>query len=543
VVLAAGDELGRFQPLLDADRLHFLTRSTPDDAGVQSLLATALLRILPASARGIESPGPSGSSSGDGEAVELATAVRRVAACGDLPQALAQVGRDAAGFAPADAADCWIFDPDGSDVLLTADAGGERRVSAAAGIASFVARTGEAVVTADVASEPRHDPDVDGGAGAKAPLAAVPLGRVPGGLGNLGALVARRAPGGQPFGADDVRRLTVLAERVAPLLHGLADERRSVEGGVGAGVFRRAALDHHSRGLEHDGRPLEMTPIWMVRTYRLLLGMLAAALAFVTFGHHDEYAAGPAVVRFGDRVDVTARFAGTASSVEVEPGQQVDSGQVLARFHDQREAAELRRQGSELEALLAERLRDPSDLATARAVANLRAAQELARARLEERVLRAPRAGRVAALRLREGQAVAPGDVVVSLGGSGDDLSVLALLPGHARPQLRPGMDLRLELEGYRYAYQQLVIERVGDEVLGPAEAARLLPPAVADGLRPSGPVVFVHARLPRDAFEVDGRRYAFHDGMLGRAEARTHRERLLVTLVPALRGLGGGAP
>ncbi|MEM9598542.1 MAG: hypothetical protein AAGD06_30030, partial [Acidobacteriota bacterium] len=47
VVLAAGDELGRFQPLLDADRLHFLTRSTPDDAGVQSLLATALLRILP----------------------------------------------------------------------------------------------------------------------------------------------------------------------------------------------------------------------------------------------------------------------------------------------------------------------------------------------------------------------------------------------------------------------------------------------------------------------------------------------------------------
>ncbi len=44
---------------------------------------------------------------------------------------------------------------------------------------------------------------------------------------------------------------------------------------------------------------------------------------------------------------------------------------------------------------------------------------------------------------------------------------------------------------------------------------------------------MIVHGQLATTTFEASGRDYAFHDGMLGKAEVRVDRESLLSALLP----------
>ena len=542
LILNAGDAPERFQDLLDRDRLVFLTTRLPGIPEVSQLLRATLETHRP----GIDDPATPHGIVGSGSA-ELATSIRRLAGCADLSEGLRRVDQDAVIHSTAERCLCWLLSVGGNS-LTARSMGKDLQASTAAGLTSFAALTGRPVRVETASSDPRYDGDIDTPEGeGDERLLAMPMvvGRRV-----VGVLTATRGGGEQPFDDGEEQRLAIYAERIAPLLAGWIDEQQATaSAGTGAGVFRRAALDHHSRGSERDGRPLELRPVWLDRVYSLLLALVVTALAFVLFGRHSEYAAGPAVVRVDQGLDVTSPIAGTAVGIEVAVGDQVAASQLLVRLYDQGETTRLRRLRTELNAVLAERLRDPSDVATARSVATLRAEVELAEAQLEERSLRSPRAGRVRDLRLRPGQAIQPGDVVLSLAApQGErEVEVLALLPGHARPQLTLGTTLRLELAGYRYAYQHLIVEQVGNEVLSPAEAMRWLPPGVAETLRPAEPVVFVRARLPRSFFEVDGRHFSFHDGMSGTVEARMRSERLIFTLIPALRTLfdegGGTAP
>ena len=40
---------------------------------------------------------------------------------------------------------------------------------------------------------------------------------------------------------------------------------------------------------------------------------------------------------------------------------------------------------------------------------------------------------------------------------------MVALLPGEYRQLLKPGMPLRLDPQGYRYAYQHLIVDSVAE--------------------------------------------------------------------------------
>jgi membrane fusion protein (multidrug efflux system) len=137
---------------------------------------------------------------------------------------------------------------------------------------------------------------------------------------------------------------------------------------------------------------------------------------------------------------------------------------------------------------------------------------------------------------VRTSQHVTPGQTLLSLAGDDAELSIAALFPGHYRPLLEPGMPLRFELTGYRYAYQQLVIERVDDEVIGPSEARRTLGVAAGEALTLNGPLVLATARIPSSNFLSDDELYDYHDGLQGTAEVRVRSERLLPALVPALK-------
>jgi membrane fusion protein (multidrug efflux system) len=97
---------------------------------------------------------------------------------------------------------------------------------------------------------------------------------------------------------------------------------------------------------------------------------------------------------------------------------------------------------------------------------------------------------------------------------------------------------MRLELEGFKYQYQELIIDQVGDELVGPEEVRRYLGPELAESLTVSGAVVLVRAHAPSRFFEADGKRLAYFDGMMGTVDARLKSERIILTIMPGLKTL-----
>ena len=535
LVLAGGPDLSAFQDWIDQDRLFYLTSEPIPADDVAALLRSALER------RQTSSP----ILGARGEGRRLAAAVAAVAVTRTPPAAGRALASAASELLEAERASCLFHDP-AKDLLWAGEEGDPdaRRESAAVGLVSFVARTGLSIALERIGRDPRFDREADDPpAEGDERFAALPV-RVADGEPVLGVLSVVRPANAPAFSEDDLRLLRRLVEQTAPLLARLLPTDEAASAGAAQVLFREQALRIHQAGMRIEGDLLRADPRWMQHTYRLLLAVLAATLLFSVLGTVREYASGPAVVRLGGRTDLRATAAGTVSEVAVGRGERVAAGQVLVRLHGVQEAAELERIEREIELQLINRLRNTADTAAERSLLSLRAERELARSRVAERELRSPAAGVVDDVRAHPGQPVAPGQVVVTLAalaGAGGERTVIALLPGEYRPMLKPGMQLRMELQGYRYAFQHLTIQEVGSEVVGPAEARRYLGDEVADVATLDGPVVLVTASLPSVTFEAEGKTRRFHDGMWGKAEVRVRSERILVALVPALRALFKG--
>jgi membrane fusion protein (multidrug efflux system) len=538
VVLAAGADPTLFQDLIDRDRIFYLTQEPVPSGDLVAILRSAAGRWRGALGR-----------SGRSEERDLQQALlesrlvgaARLVANRRDPSAAARVTAEAVeDLAAADRAYCLLYDPE-KDTLWLGDEGApdERRESAAVGLVSFVARTGLPVTLERVGVDPRFDREADDpqAAGDERFLAVPLLG--PGGR-VLAVIAAVRVSAEPPFTDRDVDVLTRFAERAAPTF---AQLRLLKEDAApvplhSQKLFREPAIEYHQDGLRGEGDLLRADPAWMQWTYRLLVGVVLAGLLFTAVARVREYASGPAVVRLGGRTDLTANSDGTVSEVRIRPGQRVKPGELLVRFHGARETADLERIEREFELQLISRLRNPADSGAERALLTLRAERELAQARLDEREVRSPAAGVISDVRVRVGQRIVPGQALLSLLGKEGEPTVLAMLPGQYRPLLKPGMTLRLELQGYRYMYQHLEVASVGNEVIGPNEARRYLGEEVADAVPVNGAVVLVSARLPSHTFEVEGKARRYHDGMWGQAEVRVRSERVLVALIPALRAL-----
>lgn len=311
------------------------------------------------------------------------------------------------------------------------------------------------------------------------------------------------------------------------------------EGVAEPDIFRKEALEHHLRP-PREGEVLRLSPSWTRWTFWLLVSACAVGLLYALVGQVNEYASGPALVRIEGKTNVTAEAAGIVASVEVAPGQRVEIGAPLVRFAVAAEENELVRLQREYDLQLLKLLRDPQDGAARASLTGLGALKEQAESRVAQRLVRAPVAGVVSDVRIHPGQALAPGEVILSLVGEDARFSVVAMLPGHHRPLLKPGLPVRLELSGYRYAYQELVIDSVGDEVVGPSEVRRFLGAEIADTVSIGGPVVLVKARLEGQTFRLEGETYNYYDGMQGLAEARVRSESVLVTFIPSLKVLWG---
>jgi len=304
-------------------------------------------------------------------------------------------------------------------------------------------------------------------------------------------------------------------------------------------IFRAEAVAHKET-FSNMGSVLRIFPRWAQRVYWMSVAVLVCGLAFVALGSVDEYARGIAIVRVDGKHYLTAVASGTVQAVAVEAGQRVQPGDQLVELSAPDEAAELERIEHQLEQELVKTLRDPNDVAGRQLLIGLRTQQELAERRLRDRLVRSPVAGVVSDVRIREGQHLATGEPILSIIGDDARFSVIAMLPAHYRPMMSAGMPIRLELNGYRYAYVKLAIDQIGDEVVGPAETRRYVGPELADAVSLQGPVVLVQAHLPRRTFLSEGRTFNYFDGMQGFAEARVRSESILSILLPGLKGVRG---
>ena len=301
-------------------------------------------------------------------------------------------------------------------------------------------------------------------------------------------------------------------------------------------LFRAAAVEARARRAR-DGDILRIDARWPRVAYWMAVAAAGVALGFIAVVPVSEYAAGPAVVRFDGRRVIPATAAGTVEELTVQPGQRVAENETLLRLHSEEQAAELARATSEFDLQLVRLLRDPSDGVAKQTLAALRGRRDQAGNSLAERTLRAPIAGVVSEIHTRAGQRLAEGDIALTIAPDNTTISVLAVVAGDYRPMLERGQDVRFSLDGFKYDYRTLELEKVSDEAIGPTEVRRYFGPELADALAlEPGAKTLVRARVSSASFTFEGHPYGYFDGLTGIAEVRVRREPILVMLIPALR-------
>ncbi len=548
LVLEAGEHLERFQEFIDQDQLFYLSRRTLALDELAPLLTSALAHHRRKLATGSGPREQIVVSADDRYLDRILHHSQLMAAESDLKGAEGLAVEAIEELVEAQRAWLLFYDAASESLWSPLRADSDERESAAAGLVSFVARTGNAIRREQVGDDPRFDEEADNPDGKPdehflaVPILAPQTGNTE--IGSPGAddvhvlavLVAVRHASRPVFTASEQRRLELLADQFAPRMVGLARKARLRSGSDS--VFREEALAHHQAGLRDQGDLLRISPSWTRWVYWVLLAVLVVAFAYSLIGRINEYASGPAVIRAAGQAELTAPISGTVTSVEVEAGQAVRAGDLLVTFYSSQELADLERIEKEIRLQLLNRLRNPADVSTERSLLALQSQLDLAQSRLADRSVRAPHDGVVSDVRIRASQFVSPGQLLLSLRRHAQQLYLTALLPGQYRPLIRPGQPLRMELSGYAYTYQHLVVETVSEQVIGPSEARRALGPAIAEALPILGPVILVEARLESTQFESDGEIYEFHDGMHGTAEVRVRSEPILLTLVPGLKAL-----
>ncbi len=468
-----------------------------------------------------------------------------LATCRDLASGSAALTRALCSALQAEHAELWIEIPRGGQLRATPGAGTQRLAALDRGLVGFAACIESEVRLAAPHTDPRFDRATDAAPGA--PAVAEPGPILLHGCGRIGERIlvaaAHREAADEPF--DDA------ASRLMDALLGTARThlRRWIRADNASNalvrgphdLYRAEALDSYLEDAPTEGDLLRADPGWTRLTYRVLLAFVGLALLFCLLAQINEYAEGPAVVHFGDRAEIFARHEGTVQSILVKPDQQVAAGDLLLRFHSPNEAAEVLRLEQEFALRLRQRLRALSDPDAEQELISARTHLELARAKLEEFEVRAPRQGVVSDIRIRPGAHLPAGEPILTLVSDHEALAVLVFLPGQARPALAPGQELRLELAGYPGVHHDLVIESVDREIIGPAQARRALGSRISDAVQLEGPVVIATAILNSATFEADGKTLTLHDGMYGQAEVITRSRSLLLHLIPGLETLFQG--
>jgi multidrug resistance efflux pump len=334
--------------------------------------------------------------------------------------------------------------------------------------------------------------------------------------------------------------MIALAREAAPILHHLAVQhlQRASEIKADKGsLYRGEALEaHRTRGQE--GTLVQLSPTWVKRAYPILVVTMLIAIVFAVFIKVPTYSSGTAVIVFEGSTAVTASASGTVDKVFVKENEAVKKGDALLRLSSPEETAQLAASETEWRDTQIQFLFDQTDPQISKALVSAATARDHALARVEARIVRAPRDGVVTNLHVKEGLAVQLGSYVLQITDENSEIEVLSFLPGRDGPRIREKMGLQLELDGYTKARAIASITHVQADSVSGTEAAKLggdmLAESIAKELQ-AGTWITVRARMPSRTFKTEHNTYHYHHGMHAKVEVKVQSKPFLVTLLPAL--------
>jgi HlyD family secretion protein/GAF domain/Biotin-lipoyl like len=487
-------------------------------------------------------PAPPPREADAAHAVLLAPHAERIATHAEPADVAVSIVESVRILLDADRAHC-LFCDEATGAIWSATDESAHEGHASEGLVGFAMRSGVGITVPCAGEDPMFHAAIDDPSGdCRERLAVQP---VVGADGHTHAvMVAVRSHGREPFDARDLARLEALAHAISMHLVKL-ELRLEAEEILGetldrgpSDVFRHeAVLAMLRRGSQGD--IVCVHPAWVTAAYWIVVLSVAGAFLFAALAHVHQYTDGPAIVRYRGRTNVVAYEAGTVTKLGVTRGERVKAGQVLVRLNDGENAGRFRALDAEFEHRLVAYLQSPAAPTVREALARVVSERESALAGVESRLVRAPRDGVVRELVVHPGRFVEPGTALLSLADSdaAETLSVIAFLPGHERPRLHTGQNLRLTVPGYRGARITSEVRAISSEVLGANEArARYLGGRPGDSLPIEGTVVVVEAHLSSPSFESEGQQLQLHDGMVGIAEVQLGAHSVLETLLPGLQ-------
>jgi membrane fusion protein (multidrug efflux system) len=355
----------------------------------------------------------------------------------------------------------------------------------------------------------------------------------------VAVIVLTRNPRNPAYQPIEQLAMLGLSRESAAILHHLVVEHMQKAGEIQrdkGSLYRPEALEaHRTRGTE--GQPIHISPVWVRRAYPLLVATILVAVAFTIFVKVPTYSTGRGLVIL-DGTTVTAPAMGTVDRVYVTPGQAVVKGSILVKLQSAAEQDELINIKAELDNATRGFLSELSDDNAKKHLASILARYNTAKSKLEQRTIRATKAGTVSDIRTRGGALLQPGDQIVTIvEGANSMPEVYAFLPAKDRPRLRPGQTLQVGLTGYTKTRELAEITFVSREGVGATEAAKIMGQSLADALRlpQDGSYVLVKARLPGRTFVTEHNTLPFHHGMQATTEVKIAEKPFLVTMFPAL--------
>lgn len=504
IILGFRSSLDLLQPLVDEDRLFYVSRGPMPPAQLRSLVLAGVERFH--SRQKAIGDDPDTLAAPADRVLEFCTRLSfqtDLTTAGDLLVEAVQI------LINADRVRYLIYE-DKTETLWAPNIEGDDRdfsASPCAGLLGYAARTGESIRRERAGEDSRYEVETDDPEGTpEAGFLAEPM-FGPGGT-VIAVVAAMRSPQGEPFHDDDVATFKLLTACAASAFSGMLLQKRirallleQVQPTLDpAKVFREEALQYYTAEQSEEGEILHSAPFWLKQTHWLTIGLLLLGFLCMVLTKVHQQADGLAVVKALHKITATASSAGLIRSVVVAQGDHVRAGDLLVQFYDSTGATTLDRVKQEV--------RSPSD-------------------------------GVVSDIRVHAGQAANPGDQIATIVDEARGYELLAFFPGYYAPQLHPGMKIVLKVAGYPESHELLAIDHVGAEIIGPHEAEQYAGKENADAaLQVSGPVVSVRARLSTRAFRSGDDSYLFYDGMTGETEVTVHSEPLLVYLIPGLKGL-----
>jgi biotin carboxyl carrier protein len=320
---------------------------------------------------------------------------------------------------------------------------------------------------------------------------------------------------------------------------GSARQARSSRGSPGGDVFRAEALQARfdvASAINGVGRPLTALSVWSVGPLLIASGLPIVAVVFACTAEMSEWTRGPAVIRQVGTMKIVAPHEGVVRALFVERDDAVSPGAPLVFVDSGVGTVELGARRRAVASALIAVLRNPADQDAARRAAAASDELNIAWARYRTEPVRAPSAGIVSDVWVREGDSVQRGEPLIVLRGGDAEFEVIAAVPGYLRPHLRPQASVRLVLDGFPRSPIQTAVGVVADEVLAPSELRRRYPQLPeASELGRGGTVLVGMIDLKSTSHGESGP--PIHPGMVGRADVLLRRSRLAEIVFPELFG------